>query len=952
MTADAALEPDERAAWLAYNDTAEDFPGPHLLARLDAVAREHPDRPAVHAVDGVWTYRELHRRADAVAAFLAARGVRPGSVVAIAATRALAPYAALLGVLKAGCAYVPVNPDDPADRVAFVLADAGATPLLLDTDPASLPAAPAPDVPHEPDRVCYVIYTSGSTGRPKGVVMAERAVDNLTHWVVRRHDVRPDDRLGQTAPLTFDPSVQQVFPAWATGACLVTVPDDVQRDPAAFLDWLRAERVTHLDLVTSHWVHLLNAAEARPAELPDLRWIIIGGETYYYHQTHRWHRVVSSPARLNTIYGPTEAAVNATEHLTEPDLDHGQVPIGVPLPNYRLYALDDDGRLCPPGITGEIHIAGAGLARGYRSAEATAKAFHELEVHSGRTERLYRTGDLARLVRHADRWALEFQGRVDSQVKISGYRVELEEVDAAVKAVPGVRDAAVVVRGEPAEQLVCCYVGDVPPDRLRSRLTERLPAYLVPHLLVPVEALPFTRNGKMDTAELAELVRRFARDSAGRAPRPGVESVVAAVWAEVLDLPEVSADADFLGHGGSSLLAFRVVDRLRRRGIRVRPADVLRERTVAGLAAVAEEDLVLTPSTRLALRRPGGNATLDIGLPADVPAERVRAVLEDIVRRHPVLRARIDDDGPRAVPVDRFELHTPDGPVDDAKARLAESTDLTTGLPTAAALVAGRLLVSIRHELVDGAALRRVAEEVAAGLGRAPRPRPVVPVADQPLGGPAPDGLRGHLVRFLEAEKAALAALPREHRDRVVEVDLGHAPDALLDTPPTRWHARLVAAAATAARSWLGLVDVPVGVPRHWPGAGGSVANLADVLPLVVADDDEADAQWRRFADPAVHWGAALLDACPDLADDWPAPRIAPQGSFRLVVTADDEPLAPDLPLHESPTAFDPASAGAVEFAVVAGDRLRLHVTGWDLPADEVKAVAAGWVEALAGERR
>ncbi|WLQ32266.1 non-ribosomal peptide synthetase [Streptomyces castrisilvae] len=623
-----ALSTDPAASWAAwseFNRTDRRFPFEGgLVAWIAAAAAAHPDRPAVCAAGVELTYRELDERAERVAGLLGRSGVEPGSIVAVTGGRTVHPYVGMLAALKAGCGYVPVDAHDPVSRLEFIVRDAEAAAVLAVSDELGLlewlpdevavrvvldaggpgdgrwagvprPGTVPPDrpaVPYDPDRTCYIIYTSGTTGRPKGVRIGEHSLLNFVHWFVSRHEVLAADRLCQNAPLTFDPSVQQIFPAWVTGACLLPLPADGAQDPFTMLGWLRRERITHLDVVTAHWHHLREAADQEPGlrELPDLRWIIIGGETLHYHHTRHWHRIMRTPALLNNIYGPTEATINATEVVVDPAADSGQIPIGVPLPNYRLYVVDGEGALCAPGVTGELLIAGDGLAQRYQSAAATGAAFTELALPGGGVERVYRSGDLARLVGvPAGGRMLEFQGRVDSQVKIRGFRIELEEVEGAAKSCPQVRDAAVLVRGTPPDQLLCCYVadGDGDPEAVRAHAARLLPAHQVPNLFLRVDGFPLTRNGKLDRAGLSALAeeRLGGRTPVGRLPRSPAEKQLADVWASVLGLTHIGADEDFFTLGGTSLLAMTVVKKLRAQGLRVDPSAVFECPTVARLAA-------------------------------------------------------------------------------------------------------------------------------------------------------------------------------------------------------------------------------------------------------------------------------------------------------------------------------------------------------------------------------
>ncbi|MDX2547625.1 amino acid adenylation domain-containing protein [Streptomyces sp. WI04-05B] len=611
-----------RDVWTEFNRTRRSYPETGgIVAWIEHAAREHPDRPAVHTEQETLSYQELSRRADRVADLLIASGVPRGGIVAVAAARSVHPFPAILGVLKAGCGYVPVDAGDPESRLRFILEDSGAVAVLagpaelsaLSGSTGSVPVHPIPAGPTSPDgtersplpnarpvtggdpeRICYIIYTSGTTGSPKGVRITEANLLNFVHWFLAEHDIVPGDRLAQTAPLTFDPSVQQIFPAWAAGASLAPVPDAELVDPFGLMRWLAAERITIVDAVTAQWHHWREAAEQEPAlrSLPDLRWVVVGGETVYHHETHRWHEVIDSPAELRNVYGPTEATINASSVVVDPVVSDGQVSIGVPLPNYRLYVTDADGKLCALGVGGELLIAGDGVADGYQSAEATAKAFGELALPDGRTERVYRTGDLSRLVRTPEgTLVLDFLGRADTQVKIRGFRIELEEVEQAAKTTVGVRDAAVQLRRETADQLVCFYTADpaVDADHVRTHLNARLAAHQVPNLFFRLDRFPVTRNGKLDRAALAAALEDglLTREPIGDRPRTAVERLIAQTWEEVLGVGGVGLDENFFAIGGTSLLAVSVVRKLRVGGLSVLPTDLFATPTVSGLAGRA-----------------------------------------------------------------------------------------------------------------------------------------------------------------------------------------------------------------------------------------------------------------------------------------------------------------------------------------------------------------------------
>lgn len=627
ISGDAGLSEAERAVWLDFNESSGDSCDDvrRLLPWLAQAARDYCDRPAVSAAGDVLTYAELHERAEAVVQHLRRSGVGQGDTVAVVATRTVVPYPALLAVLTVGAAYVPINPDDPLDRLQLMLEDCGASAILSDhasasalqpltasiatcalldacgsvkgwqdwSEPVSVPPVAQTSAPAArtlEGTTVYVIYTSGTTGQPKGVRVAEPSLLNLIRWFHSRHGLRPGDRVAQNAPLTFDPSVQQIFPAWTVGACVVVMPEMALLDSYELLVWLRQEDITHLDIVTSHWLQLLKAAVSNPdlCDLPHLRWTIVGGESFSYESTRQWYDAVRSPGLLNNVYGPTEATVNATDLVVSPERTEGKVPIGKPLPNYRLYVLDEAGALCSVGKQGELFIAGMGLAQGYSSERATLKAWLNHRVFGDTVERLYRTGDLARLVHDTDgQVMLEFRGREDRQVKVSGFRLQLEEVEMAAKSCRDVSDAAVMTIGDPPTQVACFIAGDHDdPSVVRAELSKKLPAYMVPHIVLPVGSMPFTPSGKIDRAALfAQLDQVRASQAIPGRSLTETERAVAEAMSTVLGVPVTSPTADFYLLGGSSLLALQVAGILRETGIPIRATALFEYSTVEQLAA-------------------------------------------------------------------------------------------------------------------------------------------------------------------------------------------------------------------------------------------------------------------------------------------------------------------------------------------------------------------------------
>ncbi|GAA1284267.1 amino acid adenylation domain-containing protein [Saccharothrix xinjiangensis] len=560
-------------------------PAPLVVGLVRAAAARHPDAPAV--VDGavVTGYAELVRHADAVAARIRAAGGRPGDVVGVCLPRSTALVATLLGVLAAGRAFLPLSPDDPDDRIARQLdisgarlvvaadADRFADAVVVSPGPAG-EAHPGPLPEPSPGDAAYVIFTSGSTGEPKGVVIEHRALADHVRWAVGEYGLTARDRALQFCAVTFDVLVEEVFPTLAAGAAVV-LRDEESATSAQALVALCAERgVTVANLPTGYWERLVAALdEDGPAWPSSVRLVVIGGQQVDRAAVDRWHRLPHA-VRLVNAYGPTEVTIGATAVDLVPG---GGVPIGGPTANTRAYLLDRYLAPVPDGVVAELYLAGSGLARGYAHRPGLTGERFLPDPVAGGGQRMYRTGDLA--VRRDG--ALHFVGRADRQVKVRGYRIELDEVESALAAVPGVAEAAAVLRGGRLEGHVAAPPG-VDGQAVRAHLAGRLPAFMVPSAVVVSRALPHTSTGKVDrnalTAAPDEPVDFVA-------PRDDRERVASAVWADVLGVARVGVRDSFFELGGHSLLAMDLVRRMRARGYpRLRVPDLFEHPTIEALA--------------------------------------------------------------------------------------------------------------------------------------------------------------------------------------------------------------------------------------------------------------------------------------------------------------------------------------------------------------------------------
>ncbi|MFB7785592.1 amino acid adenylation domain-containing protein [Streptomyces vinaceus] len=590
-----------------WNGTCVPVPDTTLVELFEQQVARTPGAPATVFRGERLTYGELDARAERLARVLRARGAGPEEIVAVALHRSTEMVVSLLAVLKAGAAYLPVDPSLPADRIAYLLSDAEPVLLLADDEvAAALPASAElprldPGAVHDgdagavgpaplPAHPAYVIYTSGSTGRPKAVVVEHSAIVNRLLWMQDRYRLGADDRVLQKTPFGFDVSVWEFFWPLITGATLVVAEPGGHKDPAYLSRVIQEDSVT-----TVHFVPSMLAAfveDPGAGRCRSLRRVVCSGEALPEELKNRFLDVLDVP--LHNLYGPTEAAVDVT-HWDCRREDAGPVPIGRPIWNTSLYVLDPRGRPVPVGVAGELFLAGAGLARGYlRRPALTAERF-PLDPFGPPGSRMYRTGDLAR---HRADGSVEYLGRTDDQVKIHGFRIELGEIETALGHLAGVGRAAVVVREDvPGERRLVGYLvpeagADPAPDTepMRAELARSLPEYMVP-VLVVVDGLPVTPNGKLDRRALPAPA---AAAATGYEPPAGeTEELVAMVWASVLDVPRIGRHDDFFTLGGHSLSATRVAARLRQSlGLDLPLHTLFEQRTVAALAIAVETVLL------------------------------------------------------------------------------------------------------------------------------------------------------------------------------------------------------------------------------------------------------------------------------------------------------------------------------------------------------------------------
>ncbi|GAA1229130.1 non-ribosomal peptide synthetase [Prauserella halophila] len=787
------LSADERRLVVhEFNDTDRPVTPTTLPAIFAEQAARTPDRPALMFDERSVSYAELDAAANRLARHLIESGVSPGELVALAVPRSVELVVAMYAIHKAGGAYLPVDTDYPSERIAFMLDDARPA-LLITTADTELPATDLPTLlmdgedaaaareryspdpvsdadrtePLTPHHPAYVIYTSGSTGRPKGVMVGHRGIVNRLRWMQHTYRLDESDRVLQKTPAGFDVSVWEFFWPLQTGAALVVAEPEGHRDPLYLAELIDSARVTTVHFVPSMLHAFLESLP--PDSCLGLRRVLCSGEALQPELVRRLSKRID--AGLHNLYGPTEASVDVTSWVCS--ADEPTVPIGRPVWNTRLYVLDGGLRHMPPGVSGELYIAGDQLASGYLGRPGLTAERFVPDPHGQPGERMYRTGDLAR-------WrpdgALEYLGRGDDQVKIRGLRIEPGEIEEVLAEHDDVTAVTVLTREDApgGRRLVAYVVGPAETDDLRKFADARLPEHMVPTGFVPLPELPLTPNGKLDRKALP--APDFAAGGGGRGAGTPMETALATLFAEVLGVPEVSAEDNFFDRGGDSIMSIQLASRAKQAGIGITPREVFQARTVADIAALAREldttamsepadagvgDVVPTPFAHWLLDEAGDIAgfhqSMVLTTPAGLTVDTLTSMIAALLDHHDALRMRIhrneltdlDDDPddtvwhaeitPRGtVSAANVLTHVAAGEHDpaDAATALAEyartardELDPDSGRMArvvwfdAGADLPGRLLLVLHHLVVDGVSWRILTEDLARlWSGRDPLP--------------------------------------------------------------------------------------------------------------------------------------------------------------------------------------------------------------------------------------
>ena len=622
------LSADELARLAAVNDTAVPLPATTLSALVADQARKTPDAPALADAHWQFSYREMRQQVVALAQLLRQRGVKPGDSVAVALPRSVFLTLALHGIVEAGAAWLPLDTGYPDDRLRMMLEDARPSLLITSEDQLARfsdipgleslcyqqPLAAGDDAPlalSKPDHTAYIIFTSGSTGRPKGVMVGQTAIVNRLLWMQDRYPLSAQDVVAQKTPCSFDVSVWEFWWPFIAGAQLVMAEPEAHRDPQAMQQFFARYGVTTTHFVPSMLAAFVASLDADSvAACRTLRRVFCSGEALPTELCREWERLTGAP--LHNLYGPTEAAVDVSWYpACGPELaavTGSSVPIGWPVWNTGLRILDAAMRPVPPGVAGDLYLTGIQLAHGYLGRpDLTASRFIADPFAPG--ERMYRTGDVARWLTNG---AVEYLGRSDDQLKIRGQRIELGEIDRVMSGLPDVAQAVshacvfnqAAATGGDARQLVGYLVSDsgLPLDTaaLKARLAEQLPPHMVPVVLMQLAELPLSANGKLDRKALP--LPTLGGERSGRPPEPGMETLVATAFSQLLGCEVNDIDADFFALGGHSLLAMRLAAQLSRQLARqVTPGQVMVASTVGKLSALLAADLSDEQARRLGL---------------------------------------------------------------------------------------------------------------------------------------------------------------------------------------------------------------------------------------------------------------------------------------------------------------------------------------------------------------
>ena len=745
-----------------WNQTQQDYPQNLCIHQLfEAWVEQTPDAIALIFKGEQLTYRELNSKANQLANYLQTLGVKPETLVGICIEPSLEMIVGILGILKAAGAYVPIDPTYPSERIAYMLDDSQLAVLLtqeklvtslpqhqaqvicLDSDwkEISTESKSSPITSLTPENLAYVIYTSGSTGKPKGVLVAHRGLCNLSQAQIKLFDVQPDSCVLQFASISFDASIWEIVMALCAGARLYLGTREELQPGQPLLQLLQEQEITHLTLVPS-------ALTALSSEnLPALQNIIVAGEPCPPSLVIQW----ASGRRFFNAYGPTESTVCATVAQCFEDMD--VLPIGRPIANTKIYILDRYLQPVPIGVPGELHLASVGLAKGYLNRpELTDSKFIANPFSQKLSDRLYKTGDL---VRYGNDGQIEFVGRIDDQVKIRGFRIELGEIESVLNQYPQVKDAIVIVKEDElkTKRLYGYFIPKTEAltfQELRQFIQDRLPDYMIPAFLIPLESFPLTPNGKVDRRALP-LPKINPNELENYAtPSTKNEQILAQIWQEVLGLKTISINDNFFELGGDSILAIQIIAKANQEGLEITPKQLFGYQTIAQLAILAETtaateidqglvtgEVPLTPIQQWFFEqnwpeRHHFNQSILLEVPNNLQPDLLKQTISKLLYHHDALRLRFIQKGEKWQQnhsddcnsfafelVDLSHLYCDEQVTTLAEISEVQQRTLKIDQGPLMAVVffklgdSGRLLIVIHHLAVDGVSWRIILEDLA-----------------------------------------------------------------------------------------------------------------------------------------------------------------------------------------------------------------------------------------------
>jgi amino acid adenylation domain-containing protein len=694
------LTADEKQTILhSFNATTEKYPVEKSVDRLfEEQVQRTPDKTALIMGENKLTYRQLNERANSVAWYLKERGVGEDQAVGIMVERSFEMIIGILGILKAGGAYLPIDPDYPEERINYLLANSK-TKLLLANGTNGLSGAfdgtqviniseilndykthtENLNLPYNPERLIYVLYTSGSTGKPKGVMVKSHAFVNLLNWFTSEFNIGADDNILLIAPAGFDLAQKNLYATLIKGGKLTLFAPGLY-DYDSMSETIDKERISLINCTPSAFYPLVDFnRESGFKRLKSLKFVILGGEAINIQKLADFLKSPCCCAELVNSYGPTECTdITSFYRVCKDDIDHiKNVPIGKPIYNVRTYVLDKNKMPLPIGVTGELYIGGTGLARGYYGDnELTEKKY--VECPSINEKKVYRTGDLVRWLPDGN---LEFLGRLDNQVKIRGFRIEIGEIESKLSEIDGIKEAAVVAVEKGGEKWLCAYIvkeSGLQIEKIKEQLANLLPGYMVPPCFVCLEKLPLTPNGKLDKKALPVPEFHADREYDYKAPETPTEKQLAKIWQEVLGVTEVGINDNFFSLGGHSLNIIKIVEIIRRQfGVKLSFKEFYHNSTVEKQAKLidavkrpSESEYPASTADKKNMYVPfplsdvqtaylaGRSSWLEMGaisthlyleFETELDIKQLNISLNKVIRRHPMLRAVILQDGTQKI---------------------------------------------------------------------------------------------------------------------------------------------------------------------------------------------------------------------------------------------------------------------------------------------------------------